>query len=299
MIYYDPDGHFLKEILDVTKKIGMKAVALVHATGEIAFDAGYSLGALAWTTGTYIGSGIGVVGNYAAYQLGLTSDDTFNTLHNTYLENFSKSKETLTSMPSNVYKGIVNNVATTFNWDKFVNYLTTDDYNESKNYSKSVIQTGLTVFGGAKILQSAGGTLGQIASSIKYNPSPALVTAEGLTFSTSSIGSFSVDVAAINQAIINGVQSIGINASLIVGGNSGGNSSLLKEKQQLKKISNNKQANEIAKKYGYDNAEEFKESIVGKGNVKRFNIKYNPKTQEIFLESISGGKQIPTGYYTD
>lgn len=34
---------------------------------------------------------------------------------------------------------------------------------------------------------------------------------------------------------------------------------------------------------------------MGKKNVSKYNIKYNPKTGEIVLEAIQGGKQISTG----
>ncbi len=67
--------------------------------------------------------------------------------------------------------------------------------------------------------------------------------------------------------------------------------------QQLKKIKSNSRANEISQEFGFENAEEFKESIVGKGSVEKFNMKYNPDTNEIILEAIKGGLQVPTGYY--
>lgn len=69
--------------------------------------------------------------------------------------------------------------------------------------------------------------------------------------------------------------------------------------EQLKKVGSNSRANEIAEKFGFDSAEDFKESFVGKEAVKKFNIKYNPKTKEIILEAIKGGTQVHTGYYMD
>ena len=69
-------------------------------------------------------------------------------------------------------------------------------------------------------------------------------------------------------------------------------------KSQLKKVGSNSRANEIAKEFGYDSAEDFKEAIVGK-KAREFNIKYDPKTNEIILESIKGGIQVPTGYFMD
>ena len=60
--------------------------------------------------------------------------------------------------------------------------------------------------------------------------------------------------------------------------------------EQLKKVGSNSRANEIVKKLGFNSAEEFKEEIVGKGAISKFNIKYNPETKEIILEAIRGGQ---------
>jgi hypothetical protein len=65
--------------------------------------------------------------------------------------------------------------------------------------------------------------------------------------------------------------------------------------QQLKKLGKNSDANKIAEEYGYKKAEDFKQDFVGKQNISKYNIKYNPKTGEIVLEAIRGGKQISTG----
>jgi RHS repeat-associated protein len=75
-------------------------------------------------------------------------------------------------------------------------------------------------------------------------------------------------------------------------GNKKGNSDT---KQQLNKLKKNSDANKIAEEYGYKKAEDFKQEYVGKQNVSKFNIKYNPKTGEIVLEAIQGGKQVSTG----
>ena len=68
-------------------------------------------------------------------------------------------------------------------------------------------------------------------------------------------------------------------------------------KSQLKKIGSNSAANKAAKEVGYESAEAFKEDFVGKSNISKFNMKYDPKTREIILESIKGSTQVPTGYY--
>ena len=67
-------------------------------------------------------------------------------------------------------------------------------------------------------------------------------------------------------------------------------------KVSLKKIKNNKEANKLAKKLGYDGAEELKKDFVGRDGAK-FDIKYDSKTGEIYLESIRDGVQVATGMF--
>ncbi|ELK8000288.1 hypothetical protein RVZ25_001656 [Listeria monocytogenes] len=69
-------------------------------------------------------------------------------------------------------------------------------------------------------------------------------------------------------------------------------------KYDLKKVKNNKEANKIAKEFGYEGAEDLKQSYVGKGAISKFNMKYDSKTGEIVLESIKDTSiQVPTGLY--
>lgn len=74
-----------------------------------------------------------------------------------------------------------------------------------------------------------------------------------------------------------------------------------KEVRQLKKVKSNKEANRIAKKQGYDNAEDFKEAFVGKKAIRNYNIKIDPKTKEIVLEPVKKGKgaQVSTNHFID
>jgi RHS repeat-associated protein len=289
LIYDDPTGHFLEGLLEEFKKGGMKIGAAFQATGELAVDAAVGLGELAWTTGELAGSTIGLSGNEIAHQLGITNEDTYNYLHDSYLATFSKSSKIITSLPKDVMNGIKKNIQTTFNIDNFMNYSNTDNYNEMVSYSKSAIQTGLTIYGGAKILQSAGNMVGQIGASISFNPMPTLVTPEGFTFS--SIGSFSMDIASINQAIINGAQSIGVNASMIAGANGGGN---FDKKPSLKNLSK-KELDRILEKNGYDDIHGFKREYVD--DISKFNVKIDTNTGELYLEGIKNKAQIPTNIY--
>ena len=69
------------------------------------------------------------------------------------------------------------------------------------------------------------------------------------------------------------------------------------KKPSLKKVNNNT-ANDLAKKNGFKDAHDFKESFVGKSNISKFNMKIDKNTGEIFLESVQkGGKVIATGYF--
>ncbi len=71
-------------------------------------------------------------------------------------------------------------------------------------------------------------------------------------------------------------------------------------KASLQIFKSNKIANQIAQKLGYQGAEDLKKAFVGKGNISKFNIKYNKDTGEIVLESIRDSSiQVPTGLYKD
>lgn len=59
----------------------------------------------------------------------------------------------------------------------------------------------------------------------------------------------------------------------------------------LQQIRNNKRANEIAQKLGYENAEDLKRNYVY-NNISRYNIVYDKKTGEIFLQLIRNSTQI-------
>ncbi len=58
---------------------------------------------------------------------------------------------------------------------------------------------------------------------------------------------------------------------------------------------NNKEANKQAQKQGYKDAHDLKADYVGKKNVSRFDMKYDTKTGQIYLESKDGKIQISTG----
>ena len=66
-------------------------------------------------------------------------------------------------------------------------------------------------------------------------------------------------------------------------------------KPSNKPYKNNKDANKQAQKHGYKDAHDLKADYVGKKNVSKFDMKYDTKTGEIYLESKDGTIQIPTG----
>ena len=68
------------------------------------------------------------------------------------------------------------------------------------------------------------------------------------------------------------------------------------EKHSYQEIRKNSQANKIAQECGYENAESFKDSIVGKGNGGKFNIAYDKVSSEIVLIKIQGKIVVPTEY---
>jgi RHS repeat-associated protein len=59
----------------------------------------------------------------------------------------------------------------------------------------------------------------------------------------------------------------------------------------------NSQANEWARRVGYENAESLKEAFVGKGDISRFNMLIDKDTREIILERITTKAKVLTGLF--
>ena len=68
------------------------------------------------------------------------------------------------------------------------------------------------------------------------------------------------------------------------------------DSNSLRKISGNKEANNVARRNGYPNAEALKRDYVQNAGSK-FNIMRNTRTGELVLQSINGNIKIPTGLY--
>jgi RHS repeat-associated protein len=128
----------------------------------------------------------------------------------------------------------------------------------------------------------------------------------GSAITVGSGGTLAIGGFIVAQGVIAGTVEVAYGGTVVVAASSNFNKDYSRFKeaskskgtgdvQQLKKLKNNSDANKIAEEYGYRKAEDFKEYFVGKANVSKYNIKYNPKTGEIVLEAIQGGKQVPTG----
>jgi RHS repeat-associated protein len=170
MIYVDPSGHFFEGILFGSEYVGKRAIAAVHAGAEWAFDSVKGIAELAYSLGQTYGSEIGFIGNEARNNCGLMKQDEYLNSKSRYLNTLSNNMDMYKKMPENMVTGIWDNLKTTFNPKNFSNYLNPNTpYNELKDYSKSVIQTGVTIYGGVKIIQSGVNTLNQIYKKIQVN----------------------------------------------------------------------------------------------------------------------------------
>ena len=94
----------------------------------------------------------------------------------------------------------------------------------------------------------------------------------------------------VSEAILEGAVA-GVAAGVLAIGNGYEGDS----KPSNKPYKNNKEANKQAQKQGYKDAHELKADYVGKGNVSKYDMKYDTKTGEIYLENKDGTIQIPTG----
>ena len=70
-------------------------------------------------------------------------------------------------------------------------------------------------------------------------------------------------------------------------------------KHSYNEIRKNSRANKIAQEFGYENAETFKDSVVGRRNGGRFNMAIDTVSKEVVLIKIQGGIVVPTGYFLE
>lgn len=104
------------------------------------------------------------------------------------------------------------------------------------------------------------------------------------TSSTSSGGSSSKETSSTSQSAIDSSETAG-----------GGPRKDPDKEKQLKSL-DGKKAKEVARQNDYKSVEDFKRDYVG-DQVSKFDLKYNPKTKEIFIVDKAGTIQIPTGLF--
>ncbi|MDF2866438.1 MAG: repeat-containing protein, partial [Clostridia bacterium] len=174
LIYVDPSGHFWEEIAAGFKYVGERTVATVHAGAEFAYDTVKGTAELAWNLGETLGNEIGFIGNEVGYNFGLMGREQYLNNREQRLNIISKNMDMYIQMPGNMVTGIVDNFKTTFDKENFLNYWNPNtSYSELKDYSKSVIQTGVTIYGGVKIGQAA---YNKVTSIVKNIQNSKLVT---------------------------------------------------------------------------------------------------------------------------
>ncbi len=170
LIYNDPDGHFAKEILGAFKYVAKRSIAFIHGGMEFALDTVKGLAGLAWNLGETLGSEIGIIGNEIGYKAGIVNETKYVDDKDYYLSILSQNMNMYKQLPGNMISGIWDNLKTTFNWNNFKNYLNPNtSYEELKDYSKSAIQTGVTIYSGYEVLKSAYSTANKIYNGIKVN----------------------------------------------------------------------------------------------------------------------------------
>ena len=120
------------------------------------------------------------------------------------------------------------------------------------------------------------------------------VTPDGLIYKVHMNDDFRVNINLMDEAgdtlqdslrVGKRVDDGGVAEEFIKGGNS------------LKKVKNNKEANKVAKKFGYSGAEELKQDFVFKDGAK-FNMMIDTESGEIVLVSIKDSRiQVHTGLF--
>jgi len=266
LIYIDPDGYWPKWLDDFGNWIGKRGKAVGEAAYEFVVDTGKGTLDLLGTVSGYVISEAGKFTNGLAYDMGIITDYNYADAQKLYGNLHDVTSMKLAQMPENIITGIQQNFTTTFNYDNFINYLTTDNYNDIKNYSKSVIQTGVTLYGGyktAKGINNLANVVSNVSITTKQIPIGSVINNNGtLSLTTATVPTITgINVATLNQAIING--SIGI-ASISTNGNYNKN----KHPDPYKKFDlNNPESFRGAKLEDVENFmdEHLKDKTLGKG----------------------------------
>ena len=254
LIYYDPDGYFLREVgkffAGTAKYVGLRTLALLDGSGELVDDTFSGVFDFAITVSDTITDEIWFLTSTYKYLTG-GMDEAF------YLRDLKRIEENLgenlghiVNIPVNVIVGVANNVTYTFDPRNIVNYLTTDSYDEIKDYSKSAIQTGMTLYGGYKLAKGAINVVKSVEIGSVTAPLFPMANASG-TLSMLGVRLpviTGVDTALLNQALIE----MGTGASSVVSGNI--NNKQRKGTPRNNRVQN-KQVDDIVKKYNLSKAQ--------------------------------------------
>ncbi len=163
MIYTDPSGHFFKEIGDGVKYIGERSAAILDAGGELLFDSVIGLGNLGYSIVETGVSEVGLISNYVGNKVGLFGQEQYKTNKEKFMSTITENGQMYLNLPKNMINGIKDSFNQTFNFEKFKNYWNPNtSYNELKDYSKSVIQTGTTIYGTYKMAEFTFNKLNQV-----------------------------------------------------------------------------------------------------------------------------------------
>jgi RHS repeat-associated protein len=170
LIYTDPSGHFFKEIGAGFKYIGERAAAILDAGSELLYDSVIGLGNLGYSIVETGVAEVGLISNYVGNKVGLFDQSQYKTNKENLMSTINENGQMYLNLPKNMINGIKDNFSQTFNLENFKNYLNPNtSYNELKDYSKSVIQTGVTVYGGYQLGKFAYNKLSQIYQGTQFD----------------------------------------------------------------------------------------------------------------------------------
>ena len=211
LIYYDPTGHFFEQIGAGLKYVTERITAAFEAGGELIGDAIYGTLSLGYSIAETGVSEAGLISNYLGNKVGIIGKDQYEINKESLLSTITKNGQMYSELPKNMLNGIKDNLLQTFNLDNFKNYWNPNtSYEELKDYSKSVIQTGLTIYGGAKVLQTAyNGVTGIVKSIQNSKINTSTVNPKDVRFMQDSIKNQTGNYTVLENA--NGLKNGSIN----------------------------------------------------------------------------------------
>ena len=115
-------------------------------------------------------------------QLGIIDNDLYETKMEEIDKKFERRRKMLKNAPKEMYHGIIESADNVFNKENAYNFFINPDtpFNELVDYSRDTISTGVTIYSGAKLLQSGHNLL----KGISIESAPSAVTPLGQVFPT-------------------------------------------------------------------------------------------------------------------